>query len=464
LLSANLARAVLAALAVGGWVMLARVMVLLPWSAMAEAGPRLVGMQFYMLHPWQHAASKAFAFLVLFAPLGVLVPLSVMRRWTRSRLRTAPVLAVLSWGAFWINPATALFTMPNTAGMAEAAAWAAGFVLAFLLFDLLTALLSHVAALGMLHGLYFLHQPSASLLREAALGAGVLVAVVALAAFLRWWGSELTAEEVRPGYARNMLERVSLSAELSAAREAQGRMLPQKPPRVAGATLTSCCAPEWEAEGDYFDFFPLPEDRVGVAVADFGRAGLAAALRMTLAKGFLLSYSWQELAPVEVVGRLLRRLGDLVAGDGEEEVAIAYGHFDPARSRLLLARAPRSPLVALLPAAGGEPRLLAGAEAPGDRPTQAAATVVDLAPGDRLVFANAEGVDWGAAKDRERDRWIDVLRDVRIRSAEELLRLVRNRGLTVGTVLVLVAEDPAARGRSPQAATVDGTSGAEAAA
>jgi MFS family permease len=464
-ISRNVARAVLGGLAVGAWIVFFRVLALLPWSESATAGPALAGMSFYVLHPWQHAGSKMFIFLMLFAPLGFLVPLSVIRRWTRSRLRTLPVLAVTSWVAFWLNPATSLRTVPTVAGMTEAVAWALGFALAFLAFDVLTALLSYGSAVFLLQGLYFLHQPAPSLLVDAGWTAVMMAGLAAAAVLMRRYGSEVTAEEVRPGYARNMLERVALSAELSAARQAQGRMLPQRPPAVNGATLTSCCPPEWESEGDYFDFFPLTGGRLGVAVAEFGRAGLATALRMTLAKGFLLSYSWQEREPAETVERLLRQLETLVVEDSHWEVAMAYGCLDPGQRRFTLARAPRSPLVALLPAEGGEPRLLAGAEALEDRPAGVSTLTLDLNPGDRLVFANVEGVNWGAARDRARDRWMEVLRRERVRSADELLQAVRKWGLSVGTVLLLVAEEPAA-GRRPSggAAREQTRNGSEAAA
>jgi len=72
----------------------------------------------------------------------------------------------------------------------------------------------------------------------------------------------------------------TLQRDLSQAAEIQGRMLPGKAPAVPGADLAGFNAPCRTVGGDYYDFFPYAEGRVGLALGDVSGKGMPASLMM----------------------------------------------------------------------------------------------------------------------------------------------------------------------------------------
>jgi hypothetical protein len=321
------------------------------------------------------------------------------------------------------------------AGWMVGLAWAAAFLAAVVIFDLLAAGFAFLFTPILLEMLYFWHQ-SVPELQDSALTAfvvGGLLLVVAGGIARR--GHEVSAEEVRPDYARNMAERMALSAELSAARQARNQLLPRKVPQFPGVVLEVASAPTQRTEGDYHDFFVGPEEKLGVVLANFGSQGLGAALGVTLAKGFLLSYSQRGLRPRRVVDALGQRLEELVSG--QEPAALVYGVLDRDEWVLRLALGRPAPLVlAWLDGARKAQRLwqpsLRGEEL--ELPLVAGAGVA------MLTFRRTpEGKAWSKLE--------RALGEGTPASAESLLEELRKRGLEPGTVVLL------ARSAPPPAAT-----------
>jgi len=80
-------------------------------------------------------------------------------------------------------------------------------------------------------------QPSPSM-ASAGLGViGTLLSVVSIGLILVLRGRTVTDEEVRPVYAKNIIERLTLRAELSMGREARQRMLPTTAPTIPNGRL-----------------------------------------------------------------------------------------------------------------------------------------------------------------------------------------------------------------------------------
>jgi serine phosphatase RsbU (regulator of sigma subunit) len=73
-------------------------------------------------------------------------------------------------------------------------------------------------------------------------------------------------------------ERVKFDLEL--ARQVQRSFLPQRMPEVQGYEFFSHYEPATEVGGDYYDFIPLPKQRVAVLLGDVAGKGVAAALLM----------------------------------------------------------------------------------------------------------------------------------------------------------------------------------------
>ncbi len=53
-------------------------------------------------------------------------------------------------------------------------------------------------------------------------------------------------------------------------------LLPQGPLLMAGLSVTALCVPAREVGGDYYDFLPLDDHRVGVLIADVSGKGTSA--------------------------------------------------------------------------------------------------------------------------------------------------------------------------------------------
>jgi phosphoserine phosphatase RsbU/P len=79
---------------------------------------------------------------------------------------------------------------------------------------------------------------------------------------------------------REVVEKQRMQHQLELARLVQAGLLPATPPRVAGYDLAGLNHPTWEIGGDYYDFLPLPDGRLGLVVADVSGKGVPAALIM----------------------------------------------------------------------------------------------------------------------------------------------------------------------------------------
>ncbi|MBI4891489.1 MAG: SpoIIE family protein phosphatase [Acidobacteria bacterium] len=153
--------------------------------------------------------------------------------------------------------------------------------------------------------------------QDRALDMGLVVLAMAgpLAA-AAWLGRKVEERDVRPKHASNLAERLSLQAELSAAREAQMRLLPDQPPAVDGLEIAAACIPAQEVRGDFYDFYRMDDGRVGMIVAEGGNEGLASALTIALAKGFLMWEASEGTATKDAVVRLEAALGASLNHEG----------------------------------------------------------------------------------------------------------------------------------------------------
>ncbi len=418
------------------WVVLAQLLLYLPGLGHPEWGPDLSVRRLLFVHPFQSGLAQALAVLVPYSTLGLMAPLSFLRRWTASRWRTLPVLVLFLWLVCLQLPHVWM-RLPVFPSVLAAGVWVAAFLVPFFAIDLMagfwTFLLAHLGFSILL----FLHQPAEALRGPATITALGLAGALGLAALIARYGREASAVEVRPGYANNMFERVALSAELSAAQQARSRLLPAQPPEVEGVRLSACCSSGEAAEGDYYDFFPRPDGSLAVVSADFGRQGLAAALGMTLAKGFLLSYSDRGLDPVEAWRKLRRHLDELIQDSAE--ISLVYGVYQPEDRTLRLASDLGGVWVLVRRATGGLEEILAASDPRGTRadPATEAAPVVQLEAGDIALFlVFGQGLD-----DHERRRTLKALKRRKPMDAQEVLDVLRKKGVTPGTVVWLQVEE-----------------------
>jgi serine phosphatase RsbU (regulator of sigma subunit) len=144
----------------------------------------------------------------------------------------------------------------------------------------------------------------------------VLVAIVAAAAIaaFRRRATTTDVEAARPEYARNIAERLMLTTEMDAARQAQIRVMPRVVPDVAGVTIAARHSASAGIETDSYEFFPSAT-HLGVAVADARLPGLSSALCISMLKGLLLNYAARLTDPRDLADRVYKQLSSIFGDD-----------------------------------------------------------------------------------------------------------------------------------------------------
>lgn len=99
-------------------------------------------------------------------------------------------------------------------------------------------------------------------------------------------------------------EKERIGAELNVATQIQADMLPRIFPTFSGKTeyeLFASMDPAKEVGGDFYDFFIIDEDRLGLVVADVSGKGVPAALFMVITKTLIKNRAMTSDSPAEVL-------------------------------------------------------------------------------------------------------------------------------------------------------------------
>ena len=142
---------------------------------------------------------------------------------------------------------------------------------------------------------------------------------------------------------RQAAEKKRLEEELRIAHEIQMSLLPQGPLVMAGLSVTALCVPAREVGGDYYDFLPLDDHRVGVLIADVSGKGTSAALYMAELKGLVLSLSEIHKSPRTMLIALNRLIANHL--DARSFITMTYAVVDLRERTLTYARAGHTPLI-----------------------------------------------------------------------------------------------------------------------
>ena len=154
---------------------------------------------------------------------------------------------------------------------------------------------------------------------------------------------------------RQAAEKKRLEEELRIAHEIQMSLLPQGALVMAGLSVTALCVPAREVGGDYYDFLPLGDHRVGVLIADVSGKGTSAALYMAELKGLVLSLSEIHTSPRTMLIALNRIIADHL--DARSFITMTYAVIDLRARTIAYARAGHTPLIYVPGACGdGGPR------------------------------------------------------------------------------------------------------------
>ncbi len=139
------------------------------------------------------------------------------------------------------------------------------------------------------------------------------------------------------------LQRERLNRDLKIAEQVQKRFLPQVVPTVPGYEFFAYYQPTYEVGGDYYDFVPLPSDRMAVALGDVAGKGVAAALMMAKFSGDTRYCMLTENAPAPTANRLNGLL--CAAGIEDKFITLCLCVLDPRTRRLTLTSAGHTPVL-----------------------------------------------------------------------------------------------------------------------
>jgi len=223
---------------------------------------------FGFLFPFLRHLRKEFWFWTAFAPVSILVLTDSMPFHTPAPSLASAILIFIAW------------------------------LLIYRRFDLLAVLVTAVTARAAVVPCLLLSEPVSSL-RVSAIGI-LTVGGAAIAASV-YWAVRGPEAQTRPESSVSGVspdadlpaksDRERLQAEFEVARKAQQDALPEEPPKLERYTLAGWCEPAQQVGGDLYDFFPLPDGRLGIAVADVSGKGVPAALYMMVTKGLLTAVS-----------------------------------------------------------------------------------------------------------------------------------------------------------------------------
>ena len=142
---------------------------------------------------------------------------------------------------------------------------------------------------------------------------------------------------------RAYLDKERMEASLHIAKDIQQGMLPMKSverPRFEVAGFNLPCE---ETGGDYFDYIPMPKQRLGVVIGDVSGHGIGAALFMATARALLRAFTHKGSNPAEIlcdVNLFLER--DMPAGSF---MTLFFGELDGKTGSLRYANAGHNPAI-----------------------------------------------------------------------------------------------------------------------
>ena len=132
-------------------------------------------------------------------------------------------------------------------------------------------------------------------------------------------------------------EKHAMDHDLQIAREIQKILLPSDAPDLPGFEISGLNLPARTLSGDYFDYLPVDEDHLGIAIADVSGKGVPASLIMAMCRSAVRSQAQGHLSPATVLRAVNRQLYP----DMKEDmfISMAYVIVNRHTGAALLARA-----------------------------------------------------------------------------------------------------------------------------
>ncbi len=164
--------------------------------------------------------------------------------------------------------------------------------------------------------------------------------------FPEWvWVSSLFGRLTHNLVLRDELKRTYdiVEREMQVVADIQRSLLPRELPAIPRLELGAHYQTSRWAGGDYYDFFPLPDGRWGILIADVSGHGTPAAVMMAITHSLAHGLPGNPEPPGVLLGHVNRQLCHRYSAGNEGFVTAFYGIFDPATLTLSYACAGHNP-------------------------------------------------------------------------------------------------------------------------
>ncbi len=153
---------------------------------------------------------------------------------------------------------------------------------------------------------------------------------------------------------RQSAERERDRREMELAQQVQAQLFPQDRPPMSTLRYVGVSHAARVLGGDYFDFLPLGQGRLGLALADLAGKGVSAALLMATVQGTLRSLAREHaLEPAALVAALNDQL--CVSTASNKYATLFYAVYDDATRTLRAVNAGHDPPLLVRPGRDGAP-------------------------------------------------------------------------------------------------------------
>ncbi|MBN2325209.1 MAG: SpoIIE family protein phosphatase [Spirochaetes bacterium] len=140
-----------------------------------------------------------------------------------------------------------------------------------------------------------------------------------------------------------LTDQTRLRRELQLAQEIQNALLPKSVPKLEGFDIDAAYRAALEVGGDYYDFFEVDEDSIGIVVADVSGKGIGSSMVMTMIRTSMRLESRGNKRASDVVNKVNRTsMGDIKKG---MYVTMFYVILDSKKRQVSYASAGHNPMI-----------------------------------------------------------------------------------------------------------------------
>lgn len=138
-----------------------------------------------------------------------------------------------------------------------------------------------------------------------------------------------------------LIEQKKLDFDLSLASNIQGMLLPKQFPKNNALQIDAYYQPAQKVGGDLYDVFSLPENRIGIAIADVSGKGIPASILMAICQTNLRHLAQKHYSPSAV----LKEMNFVMHPEIRQGmfITITYAILDTLTNTITLARAGHEP-------------------------------------------------------------------------------------------------------------------------